>query len=145
MSGSLSPSIKLILFMFVFICSVVLYIVFFSPIIYAMEPELHEQFMSKIASVKDNIEHFKCEASASEHEFKKMIDYMSGVDEKDSRREYLTKKLEEMRQNMKESQTNLSSERRMLNILENKRRMGDYTLPSSSTVSKRPFQEEQQD
>jgi len=115
----------------------------FLPIqtVYAMEPDssAYDAFTSKFNSVQRNAEWWRNQAHEAAQDFKTVLNYLGTLGPNDTElRGLLNTKLEVVRESIKDSQTNLSSEERMLKILQARKDAGNYTLPSSSsTVTKR--------
>lgn len=139
-------SIKLLVFL-IFYLLVYLALLYFGftsmTVSHAMEPDssLYDTLLSKISEVKDKVTYFKEQTVFADQEFKTILSEMTKLDPEDlDSKHKLTKELENTRQSMKDCQTNLESEKRMLKILEAKKESGDFTaIASSPTVTKRPF------
>ena len=109
-----------------------------------VDGSLYEAFMSKLNSVRQNIIYYSDQAFSSEQDFKSILHKINDLDQSDvGSRQRLSRSLEYARECMKDSQTNLASEKRMLSVLEARENAGNYTLPSSSSLSgnKRPLSE----
>ena len=89
-----------------------------------------EAFKNRIVETRTNVQYFKDQLVAYDHSFKEAI---------------LTQNTEEMNESrvaLKEAQTNLNSEQRLLRILENRLSNGDFSdLNPKPITGKRGFEE----
>lgn len=110
-------------FSIILVCSLIilflgLYLFFFSSVAYAMEGG-DEIFPQKIDKIQDMIEYHKDQVHESTEMFRESI-YSQDANQMKGAKEAL-----------KESQTNLNSEQRMLRILNQRLESGESTLPTT--------------
>lgn len=115
----------------------------YSTVTHAMEPDnsSYNAFISKYNSVQDKVEYYTDQVRLANEDFKTALNNLNNLppNQTEARAE-LIRNIEDIRESMKDSQTNLSSEQRMLRILDARKEAGDYTVPSSSsTATKRSF------
>ena len=100
-------------------------------VLYCMDENSEEylRLLEKIDKTKNNITYFKEQIKGCTDMFKQAID---GKDNQN---------IDDIKKILKETQTNLNSEEKMLNILNNKLQSGDYSLEvkTSSSLGKRSF------
>ena len=109
-----------------------------SGVVYCMDAttDLSLTLQQKIAQLVDKINYYQEQVVAADRDFKETLStkayYESKGDIAEWQRQYII-----VESALKDSNTNLNSEKRMLNILKAKLETGDFDLTSNSTAGKR--------
>lgn len=129
------------LFLIIYFCSDIE--LFTIRTVCAMEPQTaYDIFMAKLNSVQADVDYNANQLVESTEKFQDALRMKSMIDPANIRAmDNADRFVEECRCALKDSQTNLSSDQRMLRILQNRMNNNDYTLPTttSSLSTKRPF------
>lgn len=108
--------------------------------VYCMDDitEQRNYLLSRISNIKDKCDYFKEQQIAIDKAMKHLISIRSTMSE-----EQYNASFAEIKQCLTETNTNLNSETRMLNILNRKLESNDFNLdPYKSVVKKRSFSDE---
>jgi hypothetical protein len=108
--------------------------------VYAMDTltEMSLKLQEKIAKLEANISYYQEQAIAADKDFKEVLNTKAYCESKGLMDEW-QREYKIVESALKDTNVNLNSEKRMVNILKAKLENGDYDLVSKSTAAKRKF------
>jgi len=109
-------------------------------VVYTMDPftEMSIKLQEKIAKLEANITYYQEQAIAADQDFKEVLNTKAYCESKGLMDEW-QREYKIVESALKDTNVNLNSEKRMVNILKAKLENGDYDLVSKSTATKRKF------
>lgn len=117
---------------------VYIYIKYNTQVIYCMDEltEMSLEIQKKIPVIEEKIKYYQEQVVGAEMEFKEMLSTKAYHEQNDTMEEW-QRKCREAQSALKDSNTNLNSEKRMLGILKAKLESGNYEMTSTSYAVKR--------
>ena len=111
-----------------------------AEVVYAMDTltEMSLKLQEKIAKLEANITYYQEQAIAADQDFKEVLNTKAYCESKGLMDEW-QREYKIVESALKDTNVNLNSEKRMVNILKAKLENGDYDLVSKSTATKRKF------
>ena len=121
---------------FIFLC----YFLIDSEVTYCMDtaPDMSLTLQNKIAQLEEKIKYFKEQAVVAERDFKEVLSTKTFYENMGAISEW-QREYNMVESALKDTNTNLNSENRMIKILKAKLESGDYDMTSKSTAAKRKF------
>lgn len=111
-----------------------------SEVVYCMNSatEMSLELQNKISVIEEKIKYFQEQAIAADRDFKEVLSTKASYEIKGAMPEW-QREYQIAESALKDSNVNLQSEKRMLNLLKAKLERGDYAMTSTSTAAKRKF------
>ena len=101
-------------------------------------PDMSLTLQNKIAQLEEKIKYFKEQAVVAERDFKEVLSTKTFYENMGAISEW-QREYNMVESALKDTNTNLNSENRMIKILKAKLESGDYDMTSKSTAAKRKF------